>query len=77
MYVSEVSQDSPSSGKLVAADFILKINDVNIKDDGNFINVTFSEGISKEDKDEIKDLITKLFTEINAEPVTIERSDSV
>ena len=52
-------------------------NDVNIKDDGNFINVTFSEGISKEDKDEIKDLITKLFTEINAEPVTIERSDSV
>ncbi len=32
VYVSEVSQDSPSSGKLVAADFILKINEVDIKD---------------------------------------------
>jgi PDZ domain-containing protein len=32
VYVSEVSKASPSSGKLVAADFILKINDVDIKD---------------------------------------------
>jgi Lon-like protease len=32
VYVSEVSKASPSSGKLVAADFILKINEVDIKD---------------------------------------------
>jgi PDZ domain-containing protein len=32
VYVSEVSKASPSSGKLVAADFILKINAVDIKD---------------------------------------------
>jgi Lon-like protease len=32
VYVSEVSKDSPSSGKLVAADFILDINGVSIKD---------------------------------------------
>jgi PDZ domain-containing protein len=32
VYVSEVSKASPSSGKLVAADFILKINDVDIRD---------------------------------------------
>jgi PDZ domain-containing protein len=32
VYVSEVSKGSPSSGKLVAADFIIKINDVEIKD---------------------------------------------
>lgn len=32
VYVSEVSKGSPSSGKLVAADFILKINGVDIKD---------------------------------------------
>jgi PDZ domain-containing protein len=32
VYVSEVSKNSPSSGKLVAADFIIKINGVDIKD---------------------------------------------
>jgi PDZ domain-containing protein len=32
VYVSEVSKASPSSGKLVAADFIIKINNVVIKD---------------------------------------------
>jgi PDZ domain-containing protein len=32
VYVSEVSKDSPSSGKLVAADFIIEINGVEIKD---------------------------------------------
>jgi PDZ domain-containing protein len=32
VYVSEVSKDSPSSGKLVASDFIIKINDVEIKE---------------------------------------------
>jgi PDZ domain-containing protein len=32
VYVSEVSKASPSSGKLVAADFIIKINGVDIKD---------------------------------------------
>jgi PDZ domain-containing protein len=32
VYVSEVSKGSPSSGKLVAADFILSINGVAIKD---------------------------------------------
>lgn len=32
VYVSEVSKGSPSSGKLVAADFIIKINGVTIKD---------------------------------------------
>jgi PDZ domain-containing protein len=32
VYVSEVSKASPSSGKLVAADFIIEINDVDIKD---------------------------------------------
>ncbi len=32
VYVSEVSKGSPSSGKLVAADFVLKVNGVDIKD---------------------------------------------
>lgn len=32
VYVSEVSKGSPSSGKLVAADFVIKINGVAVKD---------------------------------------------
>lgn len=32
VYVSEVSKGSPSAGKLVAADFVLKINKVDIRD---------------------------------------------
>jgi PDZ domain-containing protein len=32
VYVSEVSKGSPSAGKLVAADFVLKINGIDVKD---------------------------------------------
>lgn len=31
LYVSEVTKDSPSSGKIVAADFVQKVNDVKVK----------------------------------------------